>query len=265
SDSAWVASTRDQHQFLQVDLLRTHELSRLALQGGGSACNCYTSAFRLLYSVDGLVWKFHASGRIHQGNSDRYRTVTLAFHPPIMARYFAILPTQWYDRPALRIELYGCSRDNLANSHTNVTGDITFWGLAGSPYVVRQTIKVAYSAKLTIQAGVDVVFIGLQTGLIVEACSDLELRHTRIFGAEVAISSAATKLLLQNVTIESNVRGIRTTGDSSTHLRIEDSTVKSNSQEGVLVKAHEPTGLKRAVCCQMSVYTIPSFRMSIGG
>ena len=43
-----------------------------------------------------------------------------------------------------------------------------FWGLAGSPYVVRQTIKVAYSAKLTIQAGVDVVFIGLQTGLIVE-------------------------------------------------------------------------------------------------
>jgi len=49
------------------------------------------------------------------------------------------------------------------------------------------------------------------------------------------------------VTIESNVRGIRTTGDSSTHLRIEDSTVKSNSQEGVLLKAHGDVVFLRSV------------------
>ena len=49
------------------------------------------------------------------------------------------------------------------------------------------------------------------------------------------------------MTIESNVRGIRTTGDSSTHLRIEDSTIKSNSQEGVLVKAHGDVVFLRSV------------------
>ncbi|KAI0231293.1 Ficolin-1 [Lamellibrachia satsuma] len=81
--SAWVASTTDQYQFLQVDLLRTHQLSKLAVQGGGSACYCHTSEFKLLYSVDGLVWKFYESGRLQQGNSDRYRTVTLTFQSPI--------------------------------------------------------------------------------------------------------------------------------------------------------------------------------------
>ena len=49
------------------------------------------------------------------------------------------------------------------------------------------------------------------------------------------------------MTIESNVRGIRTTGDSSTHLRIEDSTIKSNSQEGVLVKANGDVVFLRSV------------------
>ncbi|KAI0219994.1 hypothetical protein LSAT2_028472, partial [Lamellibrachia satsuma] len=207
--------------FLQVDLLRTHQLSKLAIQGGGSACDCYTSTFKLLYSVDGLVWKFYESGRLQQGNSDRYRTVTLTFQSPITvlsdpafdhlvdgfianggdswttrqevvfdllivnvwnknnalreARYFAILPTSWQYSPALRIELYGCPLDNVTIIHTNVTSDITtnrFWGFAGSPYVVRQTITVAHSATLTIQAGVEVVFIGQQTGFIVEGVYD---------------------------------------------------------------------------------------------
>ena len=81
--SAWVANTADQHQFLQVDLLRPHELTKLAVQGGGGACDCYTSTFRVLYSIDALVWKFYESGRIQQGNSDRYRTVALTFQPPI--------------------------------------------------------------------------------------------------------------------------------------------------------------------------------------
>ena len=47
--------------------------------------------------------------------------------------------------------------------------------------------------------------------------------------------------------IESNVRGIRTTGDSSSSLRIEDSTVKSNLHEGVYVQARSDVALVRSV------------------
>ena len=47
--------------------------------------------------------------------------------------------------------------------------------------------------------------------------------------------------------IESNVRGIRTTGDISTSLRIEDSTVRSNLHEGVYVQARSDVALVRSV------------------
>ena len=69
--------------------------------------------------------------------------------------------------------------------------------------------------------------------LIFTACSDIEFSYTRIFGAEVGISSASPYLLLQHVVIESNVRGVRTTGDALTNLRIEDSSISNNGNEGV--------------------------------
>ena len=78
------------------------------------------------------------------------------------------------------------------------------------------------------------------------ACSDMEFSHTHIFGAEVAVQSAASNMLLRNVTIESNVRGIRTTRYISTNLHIEDSTVNNNAKEGVYVQAHGGVALIRS-------------------
>ena len=62
----------------------------------------------------------------------------------------------------------------------------------------------------------------------------------------MAISSAALNLVLRNVTIESNVRGVRTTGDGSNKLRIEDSSVNANAQEGVYVQAQGEVVLVRS-------------------
>ena len=47
----------------------------------------------------------------------------------------------------------------------------TYWTLSGSPYVVRDRINVIHSATLNIQAGVDVVFVGSQAGLVIEGNS----------------------------------------------------------------------------------------------
>ena len=77
-------------------------------------------------------------------------------------------------------------------------------------------------------------------------CNDMEFSHTHIFGAEVAVQSAASNMLLRNVTIESNVCGIRTTGDVSTNLHIEDSTVNMNAEVGVYVQAHGGVALIRS-------------------
>ena len=70
------------------------------------------------------------------------------------------------------------------------------------------------------------------------ACSEIAFSYTRIFGAEVGIISARPNLLLQKVAIESNIRGVRTTGDELTNLRIEDSSISNNGNEGVYVQGH---------------------------
>ena len=46
-------------------------------------------------------------------------------------RYIAIVPTSFYDRPTLRVELFGC-RTEIANLHvTTVTENITVSYLTG--------------------------------------------------------------------------------------------------------------------------------------
>ena len=46
--------------------------------------------------------------QVFTANSDRDTVVEHAFSPVIIARYLRVLPTEWNERPALRMELYGC-------------------------------------------------------------------------------------------------------------------------------------------------------------
>ena len=77
------------------------------------------------------------------------------------------------------------------------------------------------------------------------ACSEMEFSHVRISGAEVAIDSSSTTMLLRHVTIDSNIRGIRTADGATADFRIEDSLVSNNEFDGLYIRTQENVFLVR--------------------
>lgn len=75
----------------------------------------YVKRFRVSYSVDGIAIKFVHVGKSliekeFVGNSDGKSVVDVEFapHPPLLARYFRIHPTEWQHDICLRLEIYAC-------------------------------------------------------------------------------------------------------------------------------------------------------------
>ena len=57
----------------------------------------------------------------------------LIYKHTFQARFVVVVPTKWYSRPALRLELYGCSVSGPpASMGTNVTEDIEVSGFVTS-------------------------------------------------------------------------------------------------------------------------------------
>ncbi|KAI0217532.1 hypothetical protein LSAT2_030698 [Lamellibrachia satsuma] len=240
--AGWIAYNRnDQH--LRVDLLTLHDVTKLVVQGSGTRYNSWTKQFKVLYSENGLTWKFHKIGakvKLFEGNPARYHAIAHSFHPPL---------------------------------RTN-----TYWTLSGSPYVVRREITVIYSASLTIQAGVDVVFVGSQAGLLIEGCiqaqglaglevtfhsneaasytgavstywkglaiqnqertcSGSTLHNVRVSGAATGIKITTADIELQNIHLYRNLEGLRADRlDTDKPLTIRHSVIENNTNKGLNLK-----------------------------
>ncbi|XP_074078065.1 coagulation factor V [Macrotis lagotis] len=118
SYNAW--STEKRAHFLlnepwvQVDFEREVVLTGIQTQGAKQyLTSYYTTKFRVAYSSDKRVWRYFkgnsTSKQAHfEGNSDASTVKENLFDSPIVAKYVRISPTQFYNRPTLRIEMLGC-------------------------------------------------------------------------------------------------------------------------------------------------------------
>uniref|UniRef100_H3C501 Discoidin domain-containing receptor 2 n=1 Tax=Tetraodon nigroviridis TaxID=99883 RepID=H3C501_TETNG len=112
-DGAWCPEHLD-NQYLQVDLGRLTFLTVVGTQGrfARNTGNEFTSAYRLNYSRDGLLWKSwrnRLGNALIEGNKNTYASVINDLHPPIITRYIRLLPvTKHSPTVCMRVELYGC-------------------------------------------------------------------------------------------------------------------------------------------------------------
>ena len=60
---AWCPPKVDENQYLQVDLSRKTELTKIATQGQSGVKDRYVKSFTLLYSDDGKKWNQYGSKR----------------------------------------------------------------------------------------------------------------------------------------------------------------------------------------------------------
>ncbi|XP_030848296.1 lactadherin isoform X2 [Strongylocentrotus purpuratus] len=108
----WSAKTNDLNQWIQVDLLATYSIIRVATQGREDYSQWVTS-FKIACSMDSVTFDTVKdptntdNDNIFPGNSDRNTVVYNRLPVPMLCRYVRILPYTWHDHISLRMELFG--------------------------------------------------------------------------------------------------------------------------------------------------------------
>ncbi|XP_039512123.1 SCO-spondin [Pimephales promelas] len=101
--------------FLQIDLLRRHNITGLQTQGGG-VFGTFVSSFYLQFSSDGRQWFTYKEmisdarpkAKVFQGNSDDRGVALARLDRMVSARFVRILPHDFQNGIYLRVELMGC-------------------------------------------------------------------------------------------------------------------------------------------------------------
>lgn len=107
---SWVPLQNDENQWLQVDLGKILEVTKVSIQGGGDGVSMYVTSFILLYSEDGETFQDYQENnaeKVFEGNNDGDTVVSHWLVQPVKARYFRLQPKTWNEQIALRVELYG--------------------------------------------------------------------------------------------------------------------------------------------------------------
>ncbi|XP_048582634.1 lactadherin isoform X2 [Nematostella vectensis] len=113
---AWIPSTSQVGEYLQVDLLSVMKINKVATQGQPTkningeltepSMNNWVTRYGLSYASDGVTWATYP--HVFTGNSDRDTVVSNVLPVTIQARYIRFLPQNWHGQIALRVELFGC-------------------------------------------------------------------------------------------------------------------------------------------------------------
>ncbi|XP_062890770.1 discoidin, CUB and LCCL domain-containing protein 1 isoform X1 [Mobula hypostoma] len=111
---AWAASSRSSEEWLQIDLGERKNITGIVTKGStNNGYNFYVKTYKISHSKDGGNWRFYRcknskEDKIFQGNVNNDQLVRNNFIPSIVARYIRVIPQQWHERVALKVEVLGC-------------------------------------------------------------------------------------------------------------------------------------------------------------
>lgn len=107
---AWVPLESDDSQWLEVDLGKVVEITKVGTQGGGEGVKHCVTSYILLFSEDQenfQEYKENDETKVFGGNSDGDTIISHWLTQPISARYCRLKPKTWNEQIALRLEFYG--------------------------------------------------------------------------------------------------------------------------------------------------------------
>ncbi|XP_078088755.1 coagulation factor V [Mustelus asterias] len=112
--NAWKANKQDTDPWLQVSFQKKMNISGIITQGAKSlTTTMFVQSYAVHFSSDGEIWRPYTNQpdvgeKIFIGNTDYYRHKKSHINPPISAKYIRIIPKNWHNYIALRLELMGC-------------------------------------------------------------------------------------------------------------------------------------------------------------
>ncbi|KAI8490368.1 hypothetical protein Bbelb_316360 [Branchiostoma belcheri] len=118
---AWCVKTNTIGEWLQVDLGEMETVTGTIIQGRYHHADQWVTSYKLQHSVDGLSWITYASSNgseeVFPGNTDRNTPVTNLLDSPTDARYVRFLPQSWREYMSMRVEVLGCSVNDVNGDH----------------------------------------------------------------------------------------------------------------------------------------------------
>ncbi|XP_078614767.1 uncharacterized protein LOC144883903 [Branchiostoma floridae x Branchiostoma japonicum] len=114
----------DARPWVELDFGR--EIYVAAIETSGDVTtNCYTKAYSLQTSTDGVVYNNHGNSsepcarvKVYQANTDPRTVVRTFIQPRVSSRYLRVLPVAWFGRPSLTLGVLGCESALIAARHT---------------------------------------------------------------------------------------------------------------------------------------------------
>ncbi|XP_035688713.1 lactadherin-like [Branchiostoma floridae] len=107
-------------EYIQVDFMETTKITSIATQGSGGS-EMWVTKFAVQYSEDGENWLDYTEQepleegeeaspepKIFHANTNDNSMVENRLSSTIVARYVRVLPVDWEQAPALRLEFIGC-------------------------------------------------------------------------------------------------------------------------------------------------------------
>nr|XP_039261757.1 uncharacterized protein LOC120337916 [Styela clava] len=111
---SWVPRDDDKNPWLQIMFLDSMRITGISIQGANwNRYNSWTTEFSISTSKDGNKWNKH--DEIYEGNTNAMKSSKIIFKQYVEGCYFRIHPKKYHIRPAVRIELYGCSSCDCCN------------------------------------------------------------------------------------------------------------------------------------------------------
>ncbi|EDO31286.1 predicted protein, partial [Nematostella vectensis] len=116
---AWCALDQDDRQYLQVDLEVPYRIMGFSTQGkhrmsDDTIGHAWVTLYNVSVSSQGYDWSLiHDESnvtlvRVFAGNSISNLTVKHLLASPVVGRLVRFLPTAWYNRICMRVEVFGC-------------------------------------------------------------------------------------------------------------------------------------------------------------
>uniref|UniRef100_H2ZM28 F5/8 type C domain-containing protein n=1 Tax=Ciona savignyi TaxID=51511 RepID=H2ZM28_CIOSA len=166
--NAWMPSRSDRRPWIQVDLGSPMRITGITIQGTiDGHIRKYVTQFKVLYSVNNREWAFYSrqgsdTDMVFKGNYFFNVPVTRTFSPQLLARYIRLVPVQWQNQPAVRMELLGCSIEGRCEEAQGIgSGDLPDSAItASSEYLYkRRVLWQARFARLNYRPDVRKPFI----------------------------------------------------------------------------------------------------------
>ncbi|XP_042313402.1 coagulation factor V [Sceloporus undulatus] len=139
--NAWsIEKKKNEHPWIQVNLQKQVIITGIQTQGAMQLLkHMYTTEYFITYSKDGRKWTafkgdHRGTQKLFEGNSDAHGIKENRLDPPIVASYVRIYPNKFYNRPTLRMELFGCETEDCSMALGMENGAIENAQITASSY-----------------------------------------------------------------------------------------------------------------------------------